>query len=297
MSDGATSKRTVVDWFTRCTSCSETMFTVLNRAAGLELLVPEQAAHPLSGGVLMRGRACGLLWGSALAAGARAKERLEPAQAANAALAAAVVLAREFPARFGSALCSELTGKSLETTSGRLGYAFSVEPGNCVKRAIEWAPLADGIMDRELRHPAEVKENCACKIVAGLRETAGEPGEGLETLASPLAGGLGLSGDVCAAVTVPVLVFGLRFYEEATKRDSRSKGIARELGLARSHGSAAKSLAWRIEEEFGSISCRKIGGARFADASEHGHYVAVGGCDEVIERSVELLAAQLSKKS
>ncbi|MBU8914333.1 MAG: C-GCAxxG-C-C family protein [Spirochaetales bacterium] len=71
-------------------SCSETMFTLLNRAAGYETKELEEASDPLCGRLLAElDAACGVLWRAALAAGVRARNRITNRQyAASAALEA-----------------------------------------------------------------------------------------------------------------------------------------------------------------------------------------------------------------
>jgi hypothetical protein len=71
-------------------SCSETTLTILDAAAGLGWKELEEASDPLCAGLVaeMDG-ACGVLWGTALAAGVRARARIPDADSAQEATLAA----------------------------------------------------------------------------------------------------------------------------------------------------------------------------------------------------------------
>ena len=61
--------------FSECDACSNTFFTLLNREFGYPKNTEELAADPLAGGLMKTQNQCGMLWGSALVAGAESFRR------------------------------------------------------------------------------------------------------------------------------------------------------------------------------------------------------------------------------
>jgi hypothetical protein len=97
--------------FWKLGSCSRTLNYVLDREFGHTNEVEERAADPLAGGIVQRGHQCGMLWGSALAAGAESYRRYgEGGSAVAAAIMAAQRLVKSFAARTGTVNCREITG-------------------------------------------------------------------------------------------------------------------------------------------------------------------------------------------
>ncbi|UCH15140.1 MAG: hypothetical protein JSV22_04030, partial [Bacteroidales bacterium] len=61
--------------FAKCGTCSQTFFCILNREFGHPKKTEELASDPLAGGIMSKQYQCGMLWGSALAAGAESYRR------------------------------------------------------------------------------------------------------------------------------------------------------------------------------------------------------------------------------
>ena len=61
--------------FRKLGACSSTLFYILNREFEHPLDLEVRAAEPLAGGIMQQGYQCGMLWGSAMAAGAESYRR------------------------------------------------------------------------------------------------------------------------------------------------------------------------------------------------------------------------------
>ena len=84
------------------------------------LTLEEGATAPLAGGILQYGYQCGMLWGAALAAGARAYELHGPGpQAETEALAASQRLVDSFHAHNKFINCEEITEVDWKPSSQR----------------------------------------------------------------------------------------------------------------------------------------------------------------------------------
>ncbi len=59
--------------FPRTGYCSQTLFRTVDRAYGAPLNDGERSSVPPAGGIMGQGHQCGMVWGSALAAGAQAQ--------------------------------------------------------------------------------------------------------------------------------------------------------------------------------------------------------------------------------
>ena len=280
-------------WFNRSLSCSEAMFTVLNRGAGLTREAEEQAAHPLAGGILRQGHACGMLWGSALAAGVRAPAQFpDPALAGAAALFATGRVLEEFRAEVGAVNCREIIAGGLETMAGRVSYLTSGKPVACRKLAVAFAPRAHAALDRALQEfqPESLKQAPRTCTQEFWRRARGGAGEREGVMVAGLAGGLGLSGNACGVLAAGMWALGLDFYQrQPAPRDSFWKALLQEVGVGTELLRRCAALRHAFRDRHGSDLCAAIMAGRFADADDHSRFVAEGGCRVVIEGMVEEL--------
>jgi hypothetical protein len=103
---GGISSWGTVRTFLKVGTCSEAIFNVLDRAYEDRSPLEERAVMPLAGGIVQHGYQCGLMWGAALAAGARAYRLFGAGPQAEArALGAAKRLVGSFRARYGDIDC------------------------------------------------------------------------------------------------------------------------------------------------------------------------------------------------
>ena len=106
----------------------------------------ECAAAALAGGIAAHGYQCGMIWGAALAAGARAYRLLGPGpQVETGAMIAAQRLVESFRARNKYVDCLEITDLDMQgkiQTRQILKFFIKGQPVSCIRMAAEYAPLA-----------------------------------------------------------------------------------------------------------------------------------------------------------
>ena len=285
------SRKSVRYWWDRSLSCAEALFTILNRAAGIELIAEEQAAHALAGGVLNSGRACGMLWGAALAAGAQAQARFERGEVA--AVAALQITARmqdEFRDLIGAADCREIIGQDLTTVFGKVGYVTSGAAVTCTRLALKWSPEAHDLIQTGLADfdPAAVTRplnNCAVMTMRFLAGPLGLDPERTPGLTAGFAGGLGLKGNTCGALAAGIFALALNYYHAQGRqaRDSRLRALAQEIGLGKGFTVKPAQLRAAFLTRFRTDQCRELVSRGFASPEDLSTYLADGGCKEVIE--------------
>jgi hypothetical protein len=257
----AVSKDTVKYWWLNSIACSEASMTTRMHGFGFDESLYEQAVHPFSGGFMHHGLACGLLTGAALTAGFLARERFEDDETrAAAALHTTILLAESHQELSGSVNCREITEVSLSKLSGRLRYLQQGKGGMCGRLHLKWAPQMHELIDKTLADfnkyvPVKGHSNCAVQTLKKMVSSVGMKTENL-VLVAGLAGGVGLLGNVCAALVSGVYALSVSHYlsQEGKKRDSQIRGALQELTGARYRGRATQ-LRLAFIERFGSETC------------------------------------------
>jgi hypothetical protein len=238
----------------------------------------ERAADPLAGG-MMRGYQCGMVWGAALAAGARAYRLFGTGpQAETKAMIASQRVVESFRAQNNYVDCSEITGIDLASPpsvraivrflikSGATGSCFGMA-ARCDKatfREINTA-LADGACSADdikaLPAPASCSAMLAQEMGASDIHTV---------MAAGFAGGIGLSGSACGALGAAVWIIGM---------DILKDGGTLGLKVPRLDGIIA-----RFAECTGNVfECSRIVGRKFESLDDHASYVRDGGCSDIIQ--------------
>lgn len=275
-------------YWLQCVSCSEASFTTHNRCAGIEAPLEEQASHLLSGGMMHQGNACGLLSGAILSAGLQAARRFDDdATRVSATLHAAVRLAEAYPEISGAVNCREITGQSVITLREKAQYMREGKAQKCGRLLMKWANRADTLIDDaltefEMRDRSPSCANCSTETYKRI-VSKDELARSGSTYVAGLAGGVGLQGRSCAALTVGILVLTMRHYaaRRFQRQDSRFLGTLHELGLARFRKRPARLLK-EFKREFGSDLCNEIVGRSFTSPNDHASFIVEGGCREVI---------------
>jgi hypothetical protein len=238
----------------------------------------EQAAMPLAGGIMQYGYQCGMIWGSAIAAGAQAFRLFGPgSRTETKAVVAAQRLVASFHSLNNDINCSEITGLDKSASAWRMIVYFLVKSGTirCIDKAVKYAKTAFDEIDTSLSgERCEIPSppvSCAAKLAQKMGASD------LHTvMAAGLAGGIGLSGGACGALGAAIWITGINTLEEkAMKLDYKSpkteKMIDRFLNFT--------------DFEF---ECSGIVGRKFDNIGDHACYLGDGGCSEIIE----LLAAK-----
>ncbi len=232
----------------------------------------ERAAGPLAGG-LQRGYQCGMVWGSALAAGGQAYRLYGSGPQAEAhAVLAAQAMVDGFRRQNKHVDCREITGIDLSDPNMGAVVRFllkSMIKGSCFGMSARYAHLshaelgaafsADGI------DPGPGPLSCSALLAQKLGASS------LHTvMAAGLAGGIGLSGGACGALGAAIWIQGMRFLQGGGQ-------------IAYKAPYAEKLIECFTQCTGGEFLCAKITGRRFESVGEHAAYLRDGGCAKIIE--------------
>ena len=231
----------------------------------------------LAGGLLQNGYQCGMLWGAALAAGARAYQLFGPGpQAEAAAIVAAQRLVETFLARNKHMNCGDITNIDWKGSTQRrmlmqvARYFTRGGPLLCFSMTAGYAQAAFGEITRVYsREPAEAPSapvSCAALLArkAGLDDMHA-------VMAAGLAGGIGLSGGACGALGAATWILAMR--------QGPQDGATTGLTLPGADAMLERFLA-SSDYEF---ECAKIVGRKFDGVDDHARHVREGGCSAIIE--------------
>ena len=262
-----------VGTFLREGDCSNTLFCVLDRACGHPMKNEERASLPFAGGLMQHGYQCGMLWGAALAAGARACREFGPTPLAESkAIVAAKRLVDAFRARTHEINCFEITSVNKSASAMKLLVYFIFKAGaaRCFSMSAGYARTAYDEIDKAMAEaPVEVPAapvSCAAELIHKMGAS-----EEHATVAAGLAGGIGLCGGACGALGAAIWLKTLRTLEAgAAKPDFKSP--------------QAQEVIDRFLKHTGyEFDCAKIVGRKFESPSDHAAHVRSGGCSKLIE--------------
>jgi hypothetical protein len=257
-------------------ACSSTLLHIVNRELGHPQDAGERAAAPLAGGMMMRGRQCGMLWGATLGAGAEARRR-EPdrGRAIALAVAAAQDIVKSFTARTRTVSCREYTHCNWRNPFGILKYLVSGGIPLCFNLADDWAPEAVAVIRDALARAAAAPPAPALSCASEVALKMGV-GDELAVAVAGFAGGIGLSGDGCGALGAAIWLRSLPWCQERPGKKPLSTPGGKLV---------LKSF---LKATGGRLLCREITGRVFDDAGAHSRFVREEGCAGLIA----LLAGQ-----
>jgi len=257
--------------FLQKASCSHAFLHLLNREFGYSNDHEERASRPLAGGVVRQGHQCGMLSGAVLAVGAESFRRCENKdEAVGLAIIATQQLIGSFTQRTGTVNCREITktdfSKKLEMTK----YVF-FKAKTCLNLADQWAPEAiqsakDGL-SLEVTHLPKPTLSCASEVAKRM----GARDEEIVMVAG-FAGGLGLSGEACGALSAAIWL-------KTLARNKEHKGK-----FVKSSQDAKKQYEAFYQATHAEILCEKISGQCFKSVNEHSEFIKNGGCEALINR-------------
>jgi len=225
-----------------------------------------------------QGHQCGMLWGATLAVGAEAFRRHEDEEKAiAAAVRATQYVTDSFINRTNTVNCREIIGLDISKVSGLVKFIIrtslqGIDNNPCYDLAEKWAPEAmasavKGLNDK----PMEIDQNavsCASEVVRKMGATNEEI-----VMVSGFAGGLGLSGYGCGALSAAIWMKTLTWCREnpgKTPPFLNNKLVKKILKAFK-------------EETGGEMLCEKISGRKFKTIEEHTEFINNGGCAMLIE--------------
>ncbi|MBU3914093.1 C-GCAxxG-C-C family protein [bacterium] len=246
-------------------ACSSTLFYILNREFGYQKEMEVRAAEPLAGGIQRKGHQCGFLWGASLAVGAESFRRHDDLdQAIGAATTTTQQLMDSFGKTANSINCRGITDCDLTNVFGLMKLIL-FKRETCFNLAEEWAPKAiqtatDGLAYNQATIPQSCM-SCASEVVRKM----GASDEEMAMVAG-FAGGLGLSGRACGALSAAIWMKNLAWQKKQTESEPDTTDMLKAF-----------------DEVTGSrVLCNKITGQTFNTADDHTDYVRNGGCKTLI---------------
>jgi len=261
--------------FTKCGACSQTFFHLLNREFGHPKKTEELASDPLAGGLMNSQHQCGMLWGSALAAGAESFRRYyDLNQAINKAITSTQNIVESFSKRAKSTNCRDIIGIDFSDKSNVVKFMVKSLPGGfdnliCMNLAEKWAPEAiqsakEGLTTKQTDLP-QFPLSCASEVAKKMGANDEEM-----VMVSGLAGGIGLSGHECGALGAAIWISSLDWCKKHPGESGYSNPNVNKILEA-------------FNEETGSNSlCNKISGQCFKTIGDHTEFVNNGGCSNLI---------------
>ena len=263
--------------FWKCGAYSNAMFYLLNHEFDNIKPAEEKASDLLAGGIAMKGHQCGMLWGGALAIGAESFHRYNNTnEATTAAINASKYLIESFHHKAGTVDCRDITKVDWEKKSHfvifllkTVAQSFVFSP--CFKFIEKWTPEAIQAAKKGLSEISVQNQPCLSCATEVLKKM-GASDEASSTVAG-LAGGIGLSGNGCGALSS---VIWYKMLEWAKNNPGKTP--------AAFNNPIVKEILKVFYNQTGSeMLCRKICGRKFATINEHTEYLNNGGCRNLLE--------------
>jgi len=275
MNDHLTTKNDAKKVFKECGTCSRTFAHLLNREFGSTKETEERALDPLAGGIMQKGQQCGMIWGATLAVGAESyRKHSGSRQAIPAAIIATQNVMNSFTNRTDTLSCREITGCDLDSFFGMAKFmikstASGLENSKCFDLAEKWAPEAiesakEGLSSEQIL-PLQ-STNCA-SLVANKMGASDEE----MTMVAGFAGGLGLSGNGCGALSAAIWMKTLTWVREHPGKSAYKNSEAKNI---------LKNFYKATDSE---ILCHKICREQFKSIEDHSEFIKKGGCRDLIE--------------
>lgn len=263
--------------FFKCGTCSQAMFRLINDEYDHNKPNEEKALDILAGGISQKGNQCGLLWGGSLGIGTEAYHRYKDTNEAIAkAIHASNHLMRSFHKRKQTVNCRDIskvdwdnkfqfTVYILKTIAQ--GFVFSP----CFNLIVKWTPEA--IQATKVSFEEKITfttpcYSCATEVVKKMGGTEEE-----SIMVAGLAGGIGLSGNACGALSATL------WY----KMIQISKGNNGKTQSIFNNPDAKKIIRNFYMLTDSEVDCSKICNRKFNSIDEHSEYIGSGGCKNIIE--------------
>ncbi len=256
--------------FLKLGTCSRAFFYILNREFGHPLEDEERAADPLAGGILQQGYQCGMLWGASLAVGAESFRRCgDRGQAIAISIMATQRIMESFLNRAKSIECQDITNCDFSSKFSIAKFFFSGKFYSCFKLAEKWAPEAikaatEGLSLEQTDLP-KLPVSCASEVARKMGASDEEM-----VMVAGFAGGLGLSGNGCGALSAAIWMTILAEVKKQNRKPSNSDSITEKI---------LKAFYEATDYE---MLCRKISGQSFKTIGDHTEFMQEGGCKKLI---------------
>ncbi len=283
MNDSKAMQQDTKKVFWKSRTCSRTFFHLLNREFGYPKETEERAANPLAGGIRLKGYQCGMLWGASLAVGAESFRRCDDRdQAIAMAIRATQHLMESFAKRAESVNCRDITGCDFSSKLGIGKYILSGKFISCMTLAEQWAPEAIQSAKEGLSHDQsdfpQRPISCASEVARKMGATAEEM-----VMIAGFAGGLGLSGNACGALSAAIWMNALTRHRRQTDSNDNNQRLRGKVENGESISPGAKDIVKTFYDATDSkILCHEISGQYFQTTDDHTEFIKNGGCGNLI---------------
>ena len=270
--------------FKKLGSCSHTLFYQVNREFGDPKEFEGIATNLFAGGLLQTGHQCGMLWGSAMAAGTESYRRHNnSSQAIAVAINATRQLMQSFFDRTKTHNCSEVTGCNLKSPLGiakftvkSLFYLLAEKTGkkvegSCFILAERWAPEAINAAIKGLSNHQGKKHKPAMSCASEVVKKMGGSDEEIVMVAG-FAGGLGLSGNACGALSAAIW---MKLLDWCRKNPGKNPPYFNNREVK-------KTINTFYQATDSKILCHEICGQCFKSVDDHSNFIENGGCAKLI---------------
>jgi len=262
--------------FWRRGACSTAMCHLLNREYNNDRHAEEEALAILAGGIALKGQQCGMLWGASLACGIESYQRYGNSDTAiKAAIDASKNIIESFQKRAGSINCRDITNTDWQNRWQFFTYMFKViirgfvfSP--CFNLIARWTPEALVSADEGLTNQAKCKPSCVSCSSEVLKKMGASEED--TTAAAGFAGGIGLSGYACGALSAVIWYKMLLWC-----RDNSG-----QTPSYFNNPVTKKVLSAFYSQTDSEMLCNKITGKHFDSVEQHSEFIKNGGCDKLI---------------
>lgn len=262
--------------FKKCQTCSRTFAYLLNREFEHPMKHEERALNPLAGGILNQGHQCGMLWGATLAIGAESfRIHKDIDKATTIAIKATQDIITSFIKTSGATDCKDIIGYDLTSILGMTKFMVKttlqgMNNSLCFNLAEKWAPEAVKTASKSLSEDVTIIKqplSCTSEVLKQMNASDEEI-----VMVSGFAGGLGLSGNACGALSSAIWKRMLDWCREHPDKNPPFFNNKR----------AKKILKAFNQTTDDKMLCSDICGRKFKTLEDHTEYIKQGGCKKLI---------------
>lgn len=253
------------------------MFHLLNHAFDNVKPNEEKASDMLAGGIAQKGHQCGMLWGGSLAIGTEAFRKYGDQNKAIAmAINASKVLIESFHKRTYTVNCRDISKVDWENKFDfaiyimkTIAQGFVFSP--CFNLIVKWTPEAVQAANNGLTETINYSRPCMSCATEVVKKMGGTEEESI--MVAGFAGGIGLSGNACGALSAAIWYRMLQW-----GKDNQGKSPSMF-----NNPDARKVLRTFYMQTDSEMLCPKICNRSFHTIDEHSDYIKTGGCNNLIE--------------